>query len=313
MHKHRLPVSGLLILRGILWGLVIFGLGVGPGFAHSAARHKRRQATATAQTPSNAAATDAPVVPAADATLPATNAHGGNPADPPAPGNAGPAGKKDSNLPTVLFTVHQAGGHPQEFTVRVQSTGLATYSSCNVMCKGQAPLTSGEAVSTEMVTSAGEDPYWRTVTISGKTRELIFSLARAANYFDGDFDYTKHRIADSGTKTLGYSDGERKFTTTYNWSENPAIQQLTNLFQNLSATQEGGRRLLFLRRYDKLGLEAELKALQILSHENHLAEVESITPVLQAIIADRAVMHVTRQRAQKLLDTTVTGKPAESR
>ena len=191
----------------------------------------------------------------------------------------------------------------------VQSTGLATYSSCNVMCKGQPPITTAEAVSTDMATSAGEDPYWRTFTITGKIRDLIFSLAKAANYFDGDFDYTKHRIANSGAKTLGYTDGTRKFTTTYNWSENPGIQELTNLFQNISSTQEGGRRLLFLQRYDKLGLEAELKALQMLSHDNHLAEVESISPVLRAIIADRAVMHVTRQRAQKLLDTTVTGKP----
>ena len=299
--------------------LTVSGLFAQPAVAHSGRKHKKPKTAASVASPSSAAANDASPATARESMTAEGNSSNPNASHPDAsdpthaaaPGNAIPAGQPEFPSPAVLFTFNQPGGHPQEFTVSVQSTGLATYSSCNVMCKGQPPVTSADAVSTGLTTSAGEDPFWRTFTVTAKTRERIFSLARAANYFDGDFDYTKHRIANSGTKTLGYTEGPRKFKTTYNWSENPGIQELTNFFLNLSSTQEGGRRLLFLQRYDKLGLEAELKALQTLSHENHLPEVESISPVLQAIVADRAVMHITRQRAQKLLDTMVTGKPAD--
>lgn len=305
--------AALVMWGPAVGGIAISGLSAPHAFAYSGVRPRKAKPKATPTT--GAGATTAPGPPAAgsashDGAVPGETAAGDTGkanADPPAGALA------SSASPTIVFTLKQPGGHPQEFTVSVHSTGLATYNSCNVACPGASQLTAAEAVSAEMANSAGEDPYWRNFNVSEKTREHIFSLAQSVNYFDGDFDYTKHRIANTGTKTLGYSDGARKTHTTYNWSENQEIQELTNFFLGISATQEGGRRLLFLQRFDKLGLEAELKSLQSLSHENRLAEVEAITPVLQTIIADRAVMHVTRQRAQKLLDTTVTGKPADVR
>ncbi len=307
-------LAAMLVMWGpAAGGIAVFGLSAKPAFVHSRVRPRKAKPKAAPATGSDTAtAPDAPAPGAAphDAALlgeTAPSESGKANADPP---EGAPA---SSPSPTIVFTLKQPGGHPQEFTVSVHSTGLATYTSCNVACPGASQPTAAEAVSAEMANSAGEDPYWRNFNVSEKSREHIFRLAQALNYFDGDFDYTKHRIANTGIKTLGYSDGARKTFTTYNWSENQGIQELTNFFLGISATQEGGRRLLFLQRFDKLGLEAELKSLQSLSHENRLAELEAITPVLQTIIADRAVMHVTRQRAQKLFDTTVAGKPADVR
>ena len=88
--------------------------------------------------------------------------------------------------------------------------------------------------------------------MSDVTRTRIFSLAKQAHYFKGNFAYTKGRVADTGTKTLTYSEGPADSfdqptagvhnTTTYNYSEDPAIQQLTSIFEGISETMELGRR-----------------------------------------------------------------------
>ena len=95
--------------------------------------------------------------------------------------------------------------------------------------------------------------------MSAADRDKIFRYAREANYFNGDFSFKKHAVASTGKKTLTYVDPARHFQTTYDYSENKAIQEITSIFKGISNTIEHGRKLQFLRRFDKLGLEAELK------------------------------------------------------
>jgi iron-sulfur cluster repair protein YtfE (RIC family) len=127
-------------------------------------------------------------------------------------------------------------------------------------------------------------------------------LAAQAKYFDGDFDYKKHAIANTGRKTLTYADMVRHFQTTYNWSENPAIDQLTRYFQGVSSTIQHGRKLEFLHHYDKLGLEAYLKGMEEEAQSHYLAELTIIAPVLESIAGDSSVMNIARQRARRLLE-----------
>ena len=42
--------------------------------------------------------------------------------------------------------------------------------------------------------------------------------------------FKKHAVASTGKKTLTYSDPVRHFSTTYDYSENKAIQEITNIF-----------------------------------------------------------------------------------
>ena len=169
----------------------------------------------------------------------------------------------------------------------VDSTGRAAYESLTA----EGPP--GQTVEAE--------PYKVEFTISEGTRNRIFDLAKQANYFNGAFDFKRHKIAFTGNKTLAFADGSKHFETSYNWSENPAIGELTQIFTAISNTQESARRLQQLRRFDKLGLNQELQYMEALSKNGGLGEVQAIAPLLKEIASDPAIMNIARERAQRLL------------
>jgi hypothetical protein len=106
----------------------------------------------------------------------------------------------------------------------------------------------------------------------------------------------------TGHKTLAYKDGQQNTRATYNYSLLPAVQELTDFFQRLSSTMEFGRRLEYQYRFQKLALSDELKRMEELANQNELEEVAAITPILQRIAKDPAVINVVRARAQRLLN-----------
>jgi hypothetical protein len=192
--------------------------------------------------------------------------------------------------PTVTFRLEMPTFNPRYYGIAVEADGKAAYQS-----EPQAGSLPG-------------DPYLVKFTMSDPTRQRIFALAAQAGYFRGDFDYRKSKIANTGAKTLSYADGDRCNQTTYNWSENPAIQQLTTIFQEISATMEHGRQLAFLHRFDKLGLDAELKSMEAAARSNSLLELQTIAPILQSIASDYAVMKLARARAERLLARAQAGQ-----
>src|SRR6478672_12935008 len=177
-------------------------------------------------------------------------------------------------LPTITFDRVWEAYKPQNINITVQSTGSAKYLSRN-------PFTPPDP---------GSDPdYTLDFTLSARNQERLFRDAREANYFNGDFSYKKHAVATTGKKTLTYADPNRYFETAYDYSENRAIQEITNIFVGISATIEHGRKLQFLHRFDKLGLEDELKGMEAAMESHNLAELQIIRPTLESIAGDASV------------------------
>ena len=198
-----------------------------------------------------------------------------------------PAQSADQNSvagPSIVFSRVWDDFTPQSVTITVSANGNAKYSSRN-------PEKTGDDV----------DDYQTEFTMSSARRDKLFRYAKEANYFDGDFTFKKHVVASTGKKTLTYFDPTRNFNATYDYSENKAIQEITSIFLGISNTIEHGRKLVFLHRFDKLGLEEELKGMENAAAGHNLAELQIIAPALESIAGDRAVLNIARQRAQKLL------------
>ncbi len=201
--------------------------------------------------------------------------------------------------PTVTFSLDFPRTRPEHYSITVDSTGKAVYESRDV-------------VSTDQMDPPSER-YLTSFQVSEAARARIFEAARRVNFFQGDFDYKKRRIARMGQKTLVWESGKDRFATTYNWSENGLIDDLTHLFQGISNTLEFGRRLTALRRHDKLGLEAELKNMEeAAKHADGLAELHTLQPLLRSLSEDHAVMEIARKRAQRLLLKAETQPQASS-
>jgi hypothetical protein len=191
-----------------------------------------------------------------------------------------------SPLATVTFTLDFPGSQPGHYSIHVQSDGESHYEST-----GKASSEAEDA-----------DSFEYEFTISPATREKIFQLAAKAGYFQKDLDSHRKNMAFTGKKMLSYKDESRSGEAAYNYSLDAAVQELTNLFQGLSATLELGHRLEFSLRYQKLALAEELKRSEESARMSPPVEIRAIAPILQQIVADSSVMNVTRARAQRLLD-----------
>lgn len=189
-----------------------------------------------------------------------------------------------SATPSITFERFWEDFTPQSVTITVSANGASKYSS-------RDPGKNGDEA----------DEYHTDFTISPARAEKLFRYAAEANYFQGDFTFKKHAVASTGKKTLTYSDASRHFNTTYDYSENKAIQEITSIFMGISNTIEHGRKLQFLRRFDKLGLEAELKVMEDAAESHSLVEIQLIAPILESIAEDSAIMNIARQRAHRLL------------
>jgi hypothetical protein len=187
--------------------------------------------------------------------------------------------------PAVTFTLDFPGSQPEHYSLRVQADGAAHYGST-----GRLSPDSDET-----------DNFDLDFTASPSTRQKIFDLAAKAGYFQKDLDSHHKKIAFTGKKILSYKDAKRSGESTYNYSSQPAVQELTNLFQNLSSTLEFGRRLHYDHRYQKLALDEELKRMETIARTNPLVELTAIAPILQGIVSDSTVVNVSRARAQRLL------------
>ena len=192
----------------------------------------------------------------------------------------------------VTFTLDFPGSEPSHYVIAVSSDGHSTYESDG-----------------KLSPDSEADPFHLDFSVSPDTSGTIFDLARKAHYFQGQIDSNKKRLASTGVKTLTYKDARQSGTGTYNYSLLPAVQQITQLFQNLSTTLEFGRRLQYYHHYQKLALDEELKRMEQMANENELAELPAVVPILQQIANDSSVINPVRARALRLIERAGAIKP----
>jgi hypothetical protein len=187
---------------------------------------------------------------------------------------------------TVTFSLDFPNSDPEHYSIAVQSDGHAHYE-----CSGKISADSDD-----------RETYQIEFTFSDATRTRIFELAAQAHYFSGKIDSGSHKIAFTGAKKLVYKDGQRESAAAYNFSSQPAVQQLTTLFQSVGATLEFGRRLAHYHRYQKLALDDELKRMEDQVRRGELIELQAVKPVLLEIHDDNSVLNVVRARAERIME-----------
>lgn len=186
---------------------------------------------------------------------------------------------------SVKFSLDFPGSDPAHYSISVQSDGRAAYE-----CTGKISQDSDDT-----------ENYQAAFKFSEANRTRIFDLAAQAHYFSGKLDSGK-KLAFTGTKKLAYKDAQHDSEQVYNFSTFPAVQQLTTFFQSVSATLEFGRRLEYYHRYQKLGLDDELKRMEDEVRRGDVAEIQAVKPILQAIYDDQSVINIVRARAQRIME-----------
>jgi hypothetical protein len=159
-------------------------------------------------------------------------------------------------------------------------------------------------------TAPPPQPFKQNFTISLATAHKIVALAHSLNNFNVECSSKAKNIADTGKKTLRYFGHPDPWqgSCTYNYTENKDVQALTLIFQGIAETMDQGRNLDFLRRFDRLGLDAAVTFLAQEVSEGRALELGTIAPSLRAIVEDAEVMQRVRTKAATLL----AGIPADA-
>jgi hypothetical protein len=195
-----------------------------------------------------------------------------------------PASGAAASTAVVSFTLDFPQSNPKHYSISVDVAGRASYE-----CTGR------------VTEDSEEQNYQAEFELSAANRERIFEWAKQAKYFAGKIDSGNRKLAFTGMKTLSYQDGQRSNAAQYDYSSLEPVRQLTSLFQNIGSTMEYGRRLTYYHRYQKLGLDEELKNMEAQVRKNELSEIQGVAPVLEEIFEDTSVINVVRARAKEMI------------
>jgi hypothetical protein len=216
---------------------------------------------------------------------------------------------REKQVISFQFNNPKAASAPSEYVIQVANDCSATYTESGgeeseelVEQKGDddedEPARSAQTPAPEPTKmEAKPEPF----QMSEATCHHLFGLAKEVDYFNGDFQFRKNRVAYTGDRTLAYSAPGVSHRTAFTWSADPRIQQLSGTFEGIAATMAARPKLERGYKFDRLGLNQALGDLLKLADRGWLKEVFLIEPTLRKIANDPKVMNIARQRAQKLL------------
>lgn len=203
-----------------------------------------------------------------------------------------------SAQPEVNYQFDRPGLSVPRFTLSVREDGSGRYQA------DEAPVSG---------TNTAARHIDRTMNLSQPTVEAIFKMARSLDHFNIPCASKAKNIADTGKKTLSYAASDAQGTCTYNFSENKNVTSLTEMFTAIAFTMDEGRRLEFLHRYDRLGLDAEMETLLHEYEAKRALELQTISATLMSLANDEALMQRVRTRAVKLLELSGDKNQVSSR
>jgi hypothetical protein len=191
--------------------------------------------------------------------------------------------RNGGRFPTVVFSSVLWNANPASYSIAIDGTGAATYQSTQ-----------------ESVDRMGV-PYSIEFQTTDATRRIVFNIARELNLFNGDFPVSLASPETAPVRTLAYHDITFNNHMTYSDSTDSQIQELTSVFEEISATFEFARRLSYLHQHDKERLEPELTRMQASAERHMLRELQAVTPALKSIALDSTLSESVRKQAQAIL------------
>ena len=183
------------------------------------------------------------------------------------------------SVPRLTFTKTLKGSSPEYLALSIDANGKGTYDSHKLE----------------------DPPAPRPLQISAGTTARIFSLAQSLNYFRSlDLD-SHHKVANMGLKTLTYEAGKEINKVQYNYTENRAAQQLTEILEKIGNVEEQIAQLEYAMKYDHLSLPQALRQIQEGLDDHNFVEAALMIPTLEKISTNPRFMHLAQSRAQEIM------------
>jgi len=139
----------------------------------------------------------------------------------------------------------------------------------------------------------------------------IFALAGKLGNFNRPLE-SNLKVAFTGAKTFCWEDGSEKHEVQFNYSQDPAAQQLWDWFEKISETEGYLIMLGRTAKFDRLGVNQALLQLSVGYERNRLVATTQFLPLLDRIAKNESYLHMARERAASLAEAFRNPKPAGS-
>ncbi|MCU0229353.1 MAG: hypothetical protein MUF01_17125 [Bryobacterales bacterium] len=148
--------------------------------------------------------------------------------------------------------------------------------------------------------------------LPAKLAEQLFDLLKELNYLKDPLE-SGLDIAKMGEKTFRYT-GAQSHQQTFNYTTAPAGQKLLDLCERIAESQRLFLRLEYTVKFDRLGVNDALLAVDAAMRRERLMGVPHMLPLLDDIINSKRYMNISRSRAdaiaRALRNGQSTGEPS---
>lgn len=138
--------------------------------------------------------------------------------------------------------------------------------------------------------------------LSGSEAQAVFSLADKLEHFKDPLE-SQLKVAFMGKKTFRWENGTEKHEQQFNYSVDPAAQQLLDWFERMSESAQHRIDLERAAKYDRLGVDKALRVLLGAMDRKRLVGLEQYLPMLDRIANNDSYMHTARAKAAEMAET----------
>ena len=137
--------------------------------------------------------------------------------------------------------------------------------------------------------------------------EAFFDLAGKLDHFSKPLE-SGLKIANMGKKTFRWEGEGGAKEQSFNYSERAEAKELLDWFEKTAESERAFIELEHAVRFDKLGVNQAVLHLEITRDQKKLVAPHQFLPLLDKIVNNESIMHMSRSRAAALAEGFRAGK-----
>jgi hypothetical protein len=148
----------------------------------------------------------------------------------------------------------------------------------------------------------GGEEIVNKLEISAALLSQIQTIFDSLNFIDGKEEYQhKKDFSHLGTMTITMSRNGRERRASFNYTDNQAMSRLVEIFRNITIQETRVFEIETVRSTDPISTPAQMRLLENELKSKHIADPQSIVPLLNEIKMDESVPLIARNHADRLL------------
>jgi hypothetical protein len=182
-----------------------------------------------------------------------------------------------AEIPKVLYTKSFPGSTPAFTAIWLDASGAGEYKE------------------------AADDDNPLKFQIKASDAAEIFAVIDRLDRFKRPLE-SNLKVAKMGLKTFRFENGSEKTEVSFNYSEDPDGRALADWFDRIAESEQAFIALERAAKYDKLGVNKALLALESSMDRKRLVITDQFVPILERISKNEGYLHMARTRAANLME-----------